>query len=344
MAAMAVPPVTIYTGTAFRDDTVCFFDCDDCLYFNDWETAGLLTKKIEEYCLETLSLPAGKAYELYKEHGTCLKGLLSEGILENTPEAIDAYLEACHDVPLASIKPDPKLRALLLSIDRPRWVFTASVESHARRCLEALGVADLFLGIIDCKSCGLATKHSPEAFAAAMRAAGLNPDAPGNADGARCVFFDDSVKNLRTAKTQMGWVTCLVGLYGRDDKQRIVCPEADFEVETIHAIEAAMPGLFSSPSSPPPITFVTGNAKKLEEVKNIISSGDAPFPFELTNQKLDLPELQGDSFDIATEKCKLAAEAAGGPVMCEDTNLCFNALGGLPGPYIKWYVNISPAG
>ena len=115
-------------------------------------------------------------------------------------------------------------------------------------------------------------------------------------------------------------------------------------VETIHAIEAAMPGLFSSPSSPPPITFVTGNAKKLEEVKNIISSGDAPFPFELTNQKLDLPELQGDSFDIATEKCKLAAEAAGGPVMCEDTNLCFNALGGLPGPYIKWYVNISPAG
>ena len=54
-----------------------------------------------------------------------------------------------------------------------RWVFTASVASHARRCLAALGVDDLFLGIIDCKSCGLATKHSPEAFAAAMAIAGV---------------------------------------------------------------------------------------------------------------------------------------------------------------------------
>ena len=97
-------------------------------------------------------------------------------------------------------------------------------------------------------------------------------------------------------------------------------------------------------ATPPALTFVTGNAKKLEEVKAIVSSGDTPFPFELTNQKLDLPELQGEAVDIATEKCKLAALEAGGPVMCEDTNLCFNALGGLPGPYIKWYVNISPAG
>merc|ERR1712224_165081 len=40
----------------------------------------------------------------------------------------------------------------------------------------------------------------------------------------------------------------------------------------------------------------------------------------------------------AIEKCKLAAEAAKGPVMCEDTCLCFNALRGLPGPYIKWFL------
>uniref|UniRef100_A0A8C9M362 XTP/dITP diphosphatase n=1 Tax=Panthera tigris altaica TaxID=74533 RepID=A0A8C9M362_PANTA len=42
------------------------------------------------------------------------------------------------------------------------------------------------------------------------------------------------------------------------------------------------------------IVFVTGNAKKLEEVQ--------------------------------------------GPVLVEDTCLCFNALGGLPGPYIKWFL------
>ena len=88
----------------------------------------------------------------------------------------------------------------------------------------------------------------------------------------------------------------------------------------------------------PPLTFVTGNAKKLEEVKAIVAAGDKPLPFELTNQKLDLPELQGEPERIAIEKCRLAAEKVQGPVICEDTNLCFNALQGLPGPYIKWFL------
>lgn len=83
------------------------------------------------------------------------------------------------------------------------------------------------------------------------------------------------------------------------------------------------------------ITFVTGNAKKLEEVTAILSAGDSgALPFAITNTALDLPELQGEPNDIATEKCVMAAAAAKGPVMCEDTLLCFNALGGLPGPRV----------
>jgi len=73
-------------------------------------------------------------------------------------------------------------------------------------------------------------------------------------------------------------------------------------------------------------------------VKAIVAGGAKPLPFELTNAKIDLPELQGEPEDIAREKCRLAAEAVGGPVMCEDTCLCFNKLGGLPGAYIKWFL------
>jgi Ham1 family len=51
-----------------------------------------------------------------------------------------------------------------------------------------------------------------------------------------------------------------------------------------------------------------------------------------------VPELQGEPDEIATEKCKLAAAQVGGPVIVEDTSLCFNALGGLPGPYM--YVSL----
>lgn len=82
------------------------------------------------------------------------------------------------------------------------------------------------------------------------------------------------------------------------------------------------------------ITFVTGNAKKLEELKGILGNS---FPFELDNAKIDLPELQGEPEEVAIEKAKLAAKEINGPVLIEDTSLCFNALGGLPGVYIKWF-------
>mmetsp|Transcript_32805 Transcript_32805/g.104617 ORF Transcript_32805/g.104617 Transcript_32805/m.104617 type:complete len:202 (-) Transcript_32805:458-1063(-) len=85
------------------------------------------------------------------------------------------------------------------------------------------------------------------------------------------------------------------------------------------------------------ITFVTGNAKKLEEVVAILGR-EGSLPFAVGNRKIDLPELQGEPEDIAREKCKVAAAAAQGPVMCEDTLLCFNALNGLPGPYSKWFL------
>lgn len=58
---------------------------------------------------------------------------------------------------------------------------------------------------------------------------------------------------------------------------------------------------------------------------------------QLQYQKLDLPELQGEPDFVCTSKCKSAAAITNGPVIVEDTSLCFNALKGLPGPYIKWF-------
>lgn len=44
-------------------------------------------------------------------------------------------------------------------------------------------------------------------------------------------------------------------------------------------------------------------------------------------------------------KCKEAAKIVKGPVIVEDTCLCFNALGGLPGPYVKWFLEkLGPEG
>lgn len=91
-----------------------------------------------------------------------------------------------------------------------------------------------------------------------------------------------------------------------------------------------------------PITFVTGNAKKLEEVVKILGTN---FPYEFISKKIDLPELQGEMNDICVRKCKEASRIVKGPVVVEDTCLCFNALKGLPGPYIKWFLEkLGPEG
>uniref|UniRef100_U5EJX5 Inosine triphosphate pyrophosphatase n=1 Tax=Corethrella appendiculata TaxID=1370023 RepID=U5EJX5_9DIPT len=90
------------------------------------------------------------------------------------------------------------------------------------------------------------------------------------------------------------------------------------------------------------LTFVTGNNRKLEEVKAILGP---KFPLDLIARKIDLPELQGEIEEICTKKVQEAAKLVKGPVFVEDTCLCFNALKGLPGPYIKWFLEkLGPEG
>ena len=83
------------------------------------------------------------------------------------------------------------------------------------------------------------------------------------------------------------------------------------------------------------LTFVTGNKGKLAEIKAIL--GDV---FTIDNQPLDLPELQGSTAEeIAIEKAKKAYQLIGRPCVIEDSSLSFNAHKGLPGPYVKWYLD-----
>lgn len=98
------------------------------------------------------------------------------------------------------------------------------------------------------------------------------------------------------------------------------------------------------------ITFVSSNPYKVREVKLILGD-DFPWlvldkvflallesPYiarELKCQALELVEPQSNAIDISMAKCKEAVDVCDGPVIVEDTSLCFNALNGLPGPYIK---------
>merc|ERR1712032_1154411 len=167
------------------------------------------------------------------QHGTCLKGLLLERLLDE--DGVEQFLHEVHQIDYSDISRDPALKAVLARVFTvaPCWVFTASAREHAQRCLAAIGVDELpWQGIIDTRDCKLETKHSRKSFEAAMRVAGAT-------EPRSCLFCDDSVKNIVAAKS-FGWNTVLVGLYDRDSGAKIECEAADAHVASLHDVDALL--------------------------------------------------------------------------------------------------------
>lgn len=80
------------------------------------------------------------------------------------------------------------------------------------------------------------------------------------------------------------------------------------------------------------LTFITGNASKAEQLAQYL---DVP----VSHTSLDIPEIQSlDLEAVATAKAKAAFAILGTPVLVEDTALTFVALHGLPGTFVKWFL------
>ena len=159
--------------------------------------------------------------------------------MEDCEEEIDAYLKDVHDLPIHEhLSIDEELRNLILQIDPsiPKYIFTASVRHHAERCLKALGIEDLFVDIIDVKSCNLETKHAKSSFEAAMNIAGVK-------DPESCLFLDDSLTNIKAAR-EVGWRAYLVGKVGRDCGKPISSEHAEHELDRIHDMKKVLPEIF----------------------------------------------------------------------------------------------------
>jgi non-canonical purine NTP pyrophosphatase (RdgB/HAM1 family) len=79
------------------------------------------------------------------------------------------------------------------------------------------------------------------------------------------------------------------------------------------------------------IKFITGNKGKLQEAKQILG--------EVESLDLDLVEIQEiDPQAVISAKLKEAEKHEAGEFIVEDTSLYLDALGGLPGPLIKWFM------
>jgi XTP/dITP diphosphohydrolase len=94
-----------------------------------------------------------------------------------------------------------------------------------------------------------------------------------------------------------------------------------------------------SPITRHPLLFVTSNAGKVREFEAILGE-----PVE--QLALDLPEIQAlDVEAVVRQKALTAFTRVGRPVLVEDTGLYIDALRGLPGALVRWFLlTIGPEG
>ncbi|KAG5231592.1 suppressor of disruption of TFIIS [Salix suchowensis] len=230
-----------------------FEDMDDTLYPMSLGLNLACRKNIEEFMLRKLHIEESEipkmCLELYREYGTTMAGLKVLGY-EFDDDEFHAFVHG--RLPYETLKPDPVLRNLLLSLPQRKIIFTNADKAHASEVLKRIGLEDCFEGIICFE-----TLNPPLETAKNMD--GLDNDAvipggeaePCEFDGTAstgrkkildngtsssshesCIFFDDSARNIASGKAA-GFHTVIVG-------SSVLVPGADHGLRSISNIKEAI--------------------------------------------------------------------------------------------------------
>lgn len=251
------------------------FDLDDTLYPLSSGICAQIAQNIEEYMIQKLGMEAAEVAELniplYKTYGTTMAGLRAIGYDFD----YDDFHSFVHGrLPYnVLLKPDPVLRAILQSLPVRKLIFTNADSNHALSALKSLGLEDCFERIISFDTLNPSNNTNPsydkddsesrsttariadfcehmrhpdsnivlprtpivckpfdDAFETAFKLADIDPQ--------RTLFFDDSLRNLLTAK-RLGLHTVAVGTSVRTSG-------VDHALESIHNIREAFPELWDA--------------------------------------------------------------------------------------------------
>ncbi|XWS76753.1 hypothetical protein CRYUN_Cryun01aG0204800 [Craigia yunnanensis] len=246
------------------------FDMDDTLYPLSTGVNLACRKNIEEFMLQYLNIEESEVprmcLELYKEYGTTMAGLKALGY-EFDNDEFHAYVHG--RLPYETLRPDPVLRNLLLSMPQRKIIFTNADKAHARQVLKRLGLEDCFEGIIcfetlnpplepaefmdalddnqvlaggdqepntaDRTDASCASSKSPVLCKPSLEAfeAAIRI---ANVDPKKTIFFDDSARNIASGKAA-GLHTVIVG-------SSVLVPDADYALRSIHNIKEAIPEIW----------------------------------------------------------------------------------------------------
>ena len=183
--------------------TTLLIDLDETVYPSACGVWEAISERMELYMHERLQLDWADIphirTELYQQYGTTLRGLQVTRHIDERD-----FIDFVHAVPLDTLlQPDPGLREVLLRYPQRKIIFTNADKNHARRVIERVGLTGCFDGMVDIYDIAPYCKPMPEAYQTAVRLAGeTNPE--------RCVFIDDSPRNLSAARA-LGIYTIQVG-------------------------------------------------------------------------------------------------------------------------------------
>ncbi|KAJ4968925.1 hypothetical protein NE237_015626 [Protea cynaroides] len=248
------------------------FDMDDTLYPMSSGLNLACRKNIQEYMLQHLQIEESEVprmcLELYKEYGTTMAGLKAIGH-EFDDDEFHAYVHG--KLPYDTLKPDPVLRNLLLSMPQRKIIFTNADKAHAAQVLKGLDLEDCFQGVICFETlnpppqsesddnqldrggdAALLTESSDESDQSSSASISEFPKSRiickpspeafeaairiANVDPNKTIFFDDSVRNIASGKAA-GLHTVIVG-------SSVLVPGADLALSSIHNIKEALPEIW----------------------------------------------------------------------------------------------------
>ncbi|KAL7105221.1 hypothetical protein ACP275_07G030500 [Erythranthe tilingii] len=218
------------------------FDLDDTLYSSKSGIGQALKQNVQDFLVEKCGFPESEApkvnRDLFRTYGSSLAGLRALGYNINP----DDYHSFVHGrLPYDLIRPDPRLRRLLQSINQRKIIFTNSDRIHADKALDRLGIKDCFEIIIcfETMNPNLWNSNRPDEFPVVLKpsieAMKIGVDVA-EVDPRRTLFFDDNVKNVAAGKI-VGLRTVLVG-------SAIKSKEADYALEILTNMAQVIPEIW----------------------------------------------------------------------------------------------------
>lgn len=176
------------------------FDLDNTLYPSDAPVMTQVDARMTEFVARHLGLPHDEARAMQKHYwrtyGTTLNGLMANHTVD-----MREFLDFVHDIDASVLQPDTVLAERIAALPGKRLVYTNGSLGHAENIMARLGIDHLFDDIFDVEAAGFTPKPHREGFDRfTARFALPVPES---------VFFEDSVRNLKTAH-EIGFTTVLV--------------------------------------------------------------------------------------------------------------------------------------